>query len=111
MFEILSSLTLQKQLSWALIQPIVAGSSELFCFLTVIRILTKVIGMTFRCCIPPPPPLISDAQILRTCIQNRLLYTLNMEKCWLNIPKQNIFWDAKILAIQTYFIIIKIGFI
>ena len=54
---------------------------------------------------------VSDVQIPRTCIQNRLLYTLNMEKCWLNIPKQNIFWDAKILAIQTYFIIIKIGFI
>ena len=41
-----------------------------------------------------------------TCIQNRLLYTLNREKIRLNNANKYIFWYAKILAIQAYVFII-----
>ena len=47
-----------------------------------------------------------------TCIQNRLLYTLNREKIRLNNANKYIFWVCNILAIQAYvFIIYKFGIV
>ena len=48
----------------------------------------------------------SDVQMPRTCIQNRLLFTLNREKIRRNNANKTFFWDAKILAIPAYFYII-----
>ena len=56
--------------------------------------------------------LLSDVQIPRTWIQNRLFYTLNREKNRLKNAKQTHFCHAKMLEVQKYFFITlnKIGF-
>ena len=45
-----------------------------------------------------------DVQIPRMCIQIRLFYILHRENIRVNNANKYIFYDAKILAIQAYFL-------